>query len=304
VREAERLRDRLTALGDLEGAQQAELLAAWGLFSSGMAEECLSRSQAVLDAASTPQSIATVARQQCGIAAVFGPMPADEALQLLERSNAGTNTYPGAALGASRMLSAQGRFAEASALLAQTTETMAEWGDRLLISLAREVAGDLSLLSGDIKEALRQLQHSYDEKVATGDRGFASTTAAALAEAYLENQDLAQAWEYGTIARQTSARDDIASQAGGRQIQARVLSARGQDAEAEVLGREAVAMMERTDYFQFHAHALVHLARVLQAAGKADEAVAAARQAVEFYAAKGATFFVERTERLIDNWSR
>ena len=300
VREAERLRDRLTALGDLEGAQQAELLAASGLFSSGMAEECLSRSQAVLDAASTPQSIATVARQQCAMAAVFGPMPADEVLQLIERLNAGTNPYPRAALGACRMLTAQGRFAEARALVAQTTETMAELGDRLLISTAHDVAGDLALLSGDIKEALRQLQHSYDGKVAIGDRGFASTTAAVLAEAYLENQDLAHAWEYGTIARQTSARDDIASQVGGRQIQARVLSVRGQDAEAEVLGREAVAMMERTDYLEFHGHALVHLARVLQAAGKADEAVAAARQAMELYDRKGATFFVERTRKLIE----
>jgi hypothetical protein len=125
-----------------------------------------------------------------------------------------------------------------------------------------------------------------------------------LAGAYLENLDLAHAWQYGTIARETSARDDIASQAGGRQIQARVLSARGQDAEAEVLGREAVAMMERTDYLEFHGHALVHLARVLQAAGKADEALVVARQAVALFERKGATFLVEQTQRLIDDWSR
>jgi class 3 adenylate cyclase/tetratricopeptide (TPR) repeat protein len=303
VREAERLRDRLTALGDLEGAQQAELLAAWGLFSSGMAGECLSRSQAVLDAASTPQQVATVARDQCGIAAVNGPMPAAEVLQLIERLNAGMNPNPGAALGASWTLALQGRFEEATALVAQTTETIAELGDRLLLSLFRWVAGSLALLSGDIKEALRQLQRSYDEKVALGDRSYASTNAAALAEAYLEDQDLAHAWEYGTIARETSARDDIASQAGGRQIQARVLSARGQHTEAEVLAGEAVAIMEKTDYLAMHGDALVHLARILRAAGKADEAVAAAREAVELYGRKGATFFVERTRKLIEEWS-
>jgi ATP/maltotriose-dependent transcriptional regulator MalT len=228
-------------------------------------------------------------------------MPADEVVQLIERSSAG-NPHPGAGLGASRMLALQGRFAEARALIAQTTEEIAELGDRLLVSITREVAGELALLSGDIQEALRQLQGSYDEKVALGDRGYASTTAAALAEAYLEDQDLAHAWEYGTIARETSARDDIASQAGGRQIQARVLSARGQHVAAEALAREAVMIMEHTDYLQFHGNALVHHARVLQAAGKADEAVAAARQAVEFYDAKRATFLVERTQKLIADW--
>ena len=299
LREAELLRDRLTALGDVEGAQQAELLAASGLFQSGKAGECLARAQAVLDAASTSDPIATQARRQCAAAAVFGPMPADEVLQQIEQSNAEGNLDPGAGLGPSRMLALQGRFAEARALVAQTTETIAELGDRILISSSRDAAGGLALLSGDIKEALRQLQASYDEKVAVGDRGFASTTAAALAEAYLEDQDLAHAWEYGNVALETSARDDIASQAGGRQIQARVLSARGQHAEAEALAREAVAIMERTDYLEFHGHAVVHLAHVLQAAGKADEAVAAARQAVDLYDRKGATFLVERTRKLI-----
>ena len=302
VREAERLRDRLTALGDLEGAQRAELLAALNLYFMGMAGQCLSRSQAVLDAASTPPQVATVARQQCWMAAVGGSMPAAEVLQLIERLYAGMNPNPAAALGASRMLVLQGRFAEARALVAQTTETIAELGDRILVSFTQEGAGSVALLSGDIKEAIRQLQGSYDEKVATGDRGFASTTAAALAEAYLEDEDPAHAWEYGTISRETSARSDIASQAGGRQIQARVLSARGQHPEAEVLAREAVAIMKKTDYLAMHGDALVHLARVLRAAGKADEAVAAARQAVELYDSKGATFFVERTRKLIGEW--
>jgi hypothetical protein len=51
-----------------------------------------------------------------------------------------------------------------------------------------------------------------------------------------------------------------------------------------------------------HGDALVHLANVLHAAGKADEAVAAARQAVELYERKRATFLVERTRKLIGVW--
>lgn len=201
------------------------------------------------------------------------------------------------------MLAYLGRFPEAMASIARGRERISELGDRIMLANVESAAGAVSLLSGDVAEAIRSLQLSYEGKVATGDRGFASTSAAELAEAYLEDKDLAHAWEYATIARETSARDDIASQAAGRQIQARVLSARAEHAEAEVLAREAVAIMERSDYLAYHADASVHLAHVLHAAGKADEAVAAARAAVELYDRKGATFVVERTRKLIADWS-
>ena len=201
------------------------------------------------------------------------------------------------------MLGLIGRIPEARAMIARGREKISELGDRILLSTADAVAGTIALLSGDVEEAIRSLQRSYADKVATGDRGFASTTAAELAEAYLESQDLAHAWEYGAIARETSARDDIASQAAGRQVQARVLSARGEHGEAEALAREAVEILERSDYLTYRGEALVHLARVLYAAGKADEAVAAARAAVELYDRKGATFLVERTKKLIVEWS-
>jgi hypothetical protein len=49
---------------------------------------------------------------------------------------------------------------------------------------------------------------------------------------------------------------------------------------------------------------LVHLAHVLHEAGKADDAVAAAGKAIALFERKGATFFVEKTKGLIDEWSR
>ena len=108
---------------------------------------------------------------------------------------------------------------------------------------------------------------------------------------------------FATIARDTSSSDDVASQAGGRALQARVLSRRGEHDAAETLAREAAAIMGQTDYLDQHGRVLVHLARVLRDAGKADEALAAARQALALYEQKGATFYVERTQRLIDDWT-
>jgi len=61
--------------------------------------------------------------------------------------------------------------------------------------------------------------------------------------------------------------------------------------------------MARTDYLALHGDALVHLAHVLHGAGKVDEAVAAAREAIGLYERKGATYLVERTRKLLANWA-
>ncbi|MEP7106293.1 MAG: tetratricopeptide repeat protein, partial [Chloroflexota bacterium] len=238
------------------------------------------------------------ARMLRGMAGVWGPLPAAEVIQLVEGGVAR------GAVARARMLALQGRFAEAQVVVAQASQSLAELGDRIGLSICHEVAGLVARLSGDSGEAVRNLQLSYDELIALGDQAFASTRAGFLAEAYLEAQELDEAWQYAGIARDTSASDDIASQSLGRRIQARVLSARGQHAEAEALAREAVAIMGRTDYLVMHGDALVHLGQVLYAAGKVDEAVAAAREAVELYDRKGATFLAERTRELLEEWRR
>jgi len=200
-----------------------------------------------------------------------------------------------------RML--QGRFAEATQVIEEAGERGADLGDRIFEKVVDEVVGLIAFWSGDVERAAQRLQRSYDGLVALGDRGFASTTAALVAEAHLEAGDLTQAWDYATIALETSASDDVASQSGGRQMQAEVLSAQSRHEEAEALAREAVAIMEPTDYLAFRGSALVHLARVLRAAGKHAEAVEVAGKAIELYEEKGATFFVEHTRKLMAEWS-
>ena len=305
TRQAETLRDRLRQLGDVEGAQQAELLAALGRYVIGRAGEGGARADAVLDAvpSSTSGSLANRARVLRAVAAMAGPMPADQALTLVEQELAHTTQFPGGASGPTRMLCLQGRFAEARAALARTTEQMAERGSRMLPSEAHEVAGNLALMEGQLGEAVRNLQLAYDEKIALGDPAGASTTATALAEAYLEVGDLDQALQYAVNARDSAPRDDFAAQGRSREIVARVLSAHGQLPEAEALAREAVTFMAGTDYLTLHGDALVHLAHVLRAAGKIEDAVATASEAVELYERKGATFLVKRTRDLIQQWS-
>jgi class 3 adenylate cyclase len=306
ARDAEVLRDQLIELGDAEGAQQAELLAALGLFVIGRAGEGGARAQAIIDAvpSSSSGSLASRARGLRAVAAMAGPMPADEVLRLVETEVGSGTQLPAGASGPTRMLCLQGRFAEARAALTFATEEVAEHGGQILTSSeAHEVAGTVALMAGDNRRAVHDLQLAYDEKMAAGDPAGASTTATALAEAYLGAQDLDQAWRYAEIARATSSRDDFASQGRSRQVQARVLSARGQQGEAEALAREAVAIVGATDYLVVHGDALVHLAHVLHAAGRSEEATASAGEAVGLYDRKGATFPAERTRDLIRSWS-
>jgi tetratricopeptide (TPR) repeat protein len=65
-----------------------------------------------------------------------------------------------------------------------------------------------------------------------------------------------------------------------RQARARVLAARGQHAEADLLAREAVALGEPTQMLGAQAEAYADLGEVLERAGRADEATAAFEDAL------------------------
>jgi len=76
-----------------------------------------------------------------------------------------------------------------------------------------------------------------------------------------------------------------------------VLAARGELEEAEASAREAVAVAERTDYFELRGDALFDLAEVLISGGRTREATDALKRAVENFDDKGATFKASRVRR-------
>ena len=237
---------------------------------------------------------------------VFGPTSIDEAISevqaTMERAGA-RGPDVGAYLGLARLRFLQGSLDEARELTERARRGFEELGNRHMLASARGTAGQIEHLAGDHAEGARLLLESYEAMTASGDRSFASTVAVELGEVLLDLEDDDEVMRYATIALDTSSTDDVASQAGGRALRARVLSRRGDHTGAEKLAREAAAIMGRTDYLDQHGRVLVHLAHVLHHAGKADEALAAAHQALELYEQKGATLFVERTRRLIEDWS-
>jgi tetratricopeptide (TPR) repeat protein len=237
---------------------------------------------------------------------VFGPTPVEEAVRLIQaqvdRAEA-RGPSVGRYAGLARLRALQGRLAEARELVTRARAGFEELGNRQQLASAIGFAGQIEYLAGNHAEAARLIRESYEAMTAIGDRSYASTIGVELGEVLLYIGDEVEVMRFATIARDTSSTDDVASQAGGRALQARVLSRRGEHDAAETLAREAAAIMGQTDYLDQHGRVLVHLARVLRDAGKADEALAAARQALALYEQKGATFYVERTQRLIDDWT-
>jgi class 3 adenylate cyclase len=305
-REAEQLAAILTRVGDEEGARLAQAWAAFHLFAMGRAGEATQQARALVELGEGTELWQREARMARGASMVYGPTPVDEAIAELQDQIArgqGAIAVMGANHGIGRLRSLQGRFAEARELLARARASFEELGNRHRVVSLIGTEGEVEYYAGNLSEGARLIREGYEALTATGDRSYASTVAVMLGEVLLDLDDDDEAWRFGAIARDTSSTDDVVSQAGGRAVQARVLSRRGDRGAAEALARDAVAIMAKTDYLAQHGNMVVHLAHVLREADRNDEAVAVAREALALYERKGATLFAERTQRLIDDWT-
>jgi tetratricopeptide (TPR) repeat protein len=276
------------------------------LFATGQAGEATELARALLELGKGDEPWLGQARRVIHLAMIFGPMPAEQAIAEIQAQidqAGGAKWAESGYRDIGRLRSLQGQFAEARLLFARARATFEDLGQRIaLVGIGGDEA-ELEYRAGNVAESARLMRLAYEAMVATGDRSFGSTIAASLGAMLLDLDDDDEAWRFGTIARDTSATDDVISQAGGRAVQARVLSRRSDLDTAEAVGREAVGIMARTDYLAEHGDVLVHLARVLREAGKPVEALSAARQALDLYTMKGARFFVERAQSLIAQWS-
>ena len=304
--EAERLAVTLARVGDEDGARLAQAWAAFLLFSTGRAGEAAERARSLLEPGEWNEMWQREAGMARGVSLVHGPAPVEEAIREIQAQidkAHGARWASGAYRGIGRLRILQGRFAEARELNARARAVFEELGNREHVASTLDAEGEIEVRAGNPAEGARLIREGYEAMTAIGDRSFASTIAAALGEALVDLGDDDEAFRFGTIARDTSATDDVISQATGRAVQARILSRRGEHDAAEALANEAAAIMARTDYLSQHGHILVHRAHVLREGGNVDQALAAAHDALELYEQKGATFFVEQTQGLIDGWT-
>jgi tetratricopeptide (TPR) repeat protein len=129
-----------------------------------------------------------------------------------------------------------------------------------------------------------------------GEKSLLATTAALLAQAALAQGRHEDAEEYCRVSEQAAAADDFPARAAWRGVRAKILAQQGQFDAAEVLVREAVRLVERTDLITARADSFFDLGEVLADTTRHIEAEAAIRQALELSLMKGNIVSAQRAQ--------
>jgi tetratricopeptide (TPR) repeat protein len=179
------------------------------------------------------------------------------------------------------------RLDEARAHHEAADAILREVGFTLLLSASGQNTSRTALAAGDVAEAVRLLDESYELGRRLGDRSYHSTTAAQLAEALRRDGQLDAAEAMVGEAEEESAPEDVINFAITRATLALVAAARGDVDAALALAREAVGYAQLTDFAIHLADAQLALGVALRVAGRDAEAAEAFDRAIAIAEAKG-----------------
>jgi tetratricopeptide (TPR) repeat protein len=224
--------------------------------------------------------------------ALWGPTPAAEGIRRCEGYLDETGNHPGAQawilLSMASLQAMQDDVALARATLGRARSLLDTLGPTMTAAVTQPAAV-VAMLAGDPETAEMHLRLEYESLSQMGDKGTLGTTAALLARAITVQGEkrYTEATELIAISQEVAADEDISAQIICQGLSARILADRGRHAEAAELAFSAVALAAQTDQLNPHADALLDLAHVLAAAGRASQAHAAATQAFDIYQRKG-----------------
>jgi predicted ATPase/class 3 adenylate cyclase len=236
------------------------------------------------------------------ISAIFGPLPVDEGLvrcnEFFEAAGDDPAIRAFCCVEQGVLEAMSGDFARARELLADGTRSISELGLAVWAANNAQEAYFVEMLAGNPDAASSTLRASYITLEQMGERGFLSTIAGFLAHALCAQGDYGEAERYSRASEAAAAPDDVLSQVLWRASRAKVRAQRGDAEGAETLAREAVRLAEDTELLNTQGDALLDLATVLTAAGRREEALAAADAAARRYEQKGNRPSLERAREL------
>jgi class 3 adenylate cyclase/tetratricopeptide (TPR) repeat protein len=151
---------------------------------------------------------------------------------------------------------------------------------------ADEQLGHLAWLVRDFAAVDRHLEKWCEVVEDRGDFPVLSTYLPKRGLALCELGRFDEAEALAARGRELGTEEDVYTQALWRQVQARVLSTRGEHVEAERLAREAIDVADRGDILEGQGDCWCDLGEVLEAAGRREDAIAAWREALERYERK------------------
>jgi class 3 adenylate cyclase len=235
-----------------------------------------------------------VAAQLLGIASlapVFGPMHVEEGLRFTRdaRSGASGGVLERAQIERleGRLLAMRGEFDRARELMHAGQAAFRDAG--LLIEAAAHSQSLMFLeaRAGDLVAAEREGRAGATESERLGDRAYHGTTLLVLADVVARAGRYEEAEALCAEARAMSPPDDVATICGVDALEGHLLARRGDVVRGERLARRGLELAETTDFVEVRGLAHMRAAQALAAAGKSDEALALAQNAVAIYTAKG-----------------
>ena len=167
------------------------------------------------------------------------------------------------------------------------------------IQTAFATRADIERRAGNVHALVENARQWYDLMINTADVSVASTAAAVLAEGLLGLEDLDEPERLATIAIDTSATDDFASQVGGRRVRALIAARRGHERMAREVIEEALAQCEGVEWPEEVGNTHLARAEVMRLLGEKEEAITSARRALELHAAKGIRSSEQRAADLL-----
>ena len=233
-----------------------------------------------------------------------GPTPVEEAIArlplLFERFGASKVTEGRMLWNLCMLQAMSGEIVEARRSWRRSREVYRELG---LLFIAHMFIGWAELTAGDPAEPEGPLREGIAILEAAGQKGWLSTTAAVLAEVLWRRGNDEESERYALLSDRLATPDDWMSQWQWRAAQAKVLADRDRLSEAETLAREAVSVIDQTDYIKNRGDARISLAYVLRKAGRPGEATTVLRDALELYERKGDVADASKTRAELEDVS-
>jgi tetratricopeptide (TPR) repeat protein len=221
-----------------------------------------------------------------------GPMPLSETRKQLEEMLAqpgGSPWHHASITGRlAGTLALQGDTAAARELLVEVRRTFHDLGRELSVHATAFMSGPVELLAGSPERAAQELSAACEGLQAMGDRAFASTIAALLAEARWRCEDQEGAAAAVELSRRLAGVGDVISQVRWRCVQAKLEAVRRNVEEAHDLSSRAVQLVVSTDELTSQGDVLADAAEVQLLLGNKGAAEVLLRDALDRYERKQA----------------
>ena len=193
----------------------------------------------------------------------------------------------------------RGNFDLARELVEAAKASAKEFGLEGHYAAGLTTGGYVAMLEGEPGRAEQELAEAVGIYRAIGDLGHLSSYAPALADALSAQGRDDEALPLTEEAERASIEGDIDAQVHWRRVRAKILAHRGELDEAVRLATEAADLARPTDDLDKRGRALMDLAEVLRLAGRSEESVAAAREAVDAFERKGNVVMTTAARRLL-----